>query len=462
MLFQGHRAVTTARVCGGHAKVISCQAPGTRRLDQRLVAGGLKVKFLALVTVIGFTPLLPAMAQFTFTRVASTATPVPGGTGNFDFMGYPVTDGQRVYFNGADADGHVGVFGGTGGTLVTVADWNTLLPGTNETFTSFARPHVYQGVVGLEGQSATVQGLYEAGSSLLRIADTTMPLPGGGGNFQVFNEFSLSSWGMAFRANVSLPAEGIYKYTASGLATVANFETPVPGGSGTTFQALEFAVASAGGVTFTGNNMVEGAGRRLGIYQANAAGELRAVLDNTDIDPGSDTPYSAFGQPEVNDAGQMAVLAESDQNSFQSIRFWDGSQWSTVAKQGTPVPGRPEAHFTLIHPGLSLDESGAIAFRADDDANNSGIYLARGLQLLKVADLDTVIDEGKIPLRDSQALGLADNQMANGLLCFRAVTGPGEFGIYVTQVPEPSSAVLVGLGLLLMRCTAARKWRRAR
>ena len=66
-------------------------------------------------------------------------TPVPGGSGPFDFMAYPGTDGRAVYFNGADEANHQGVYGGTGGALTTLADWTTPIPDATGVFQGFNR-----------------------------------------------------------------------------------------------------------------------------------------------------------------------------------------------------------------------------------------------------------------------------------------------------------------------------------
>lgn len=379
-----------------------------------------------------------ALAQFTITRVVSTVTPVPGGSGPFDFMAYPGTDGMKVYFNGADEAGHFGIFGGTGGALTTLADWTMPIPGASGLFEFINRPNANLGRVGFAGGNATVSGLYLAsGGTIQRIADTTVAVPGGGGLFASFNDLSVGSWGVVFRANANLPTEGIYRYSATGLAAVVTFQTPVPGGGGSTFQYLASPVAGSEDMTFFGNNLETGADRRSGIYRATESGTIQLMIGNTDIDPGSGTRYSAFGLQAVNPAGQMAVVAQSAAGAFESVRFWTGDRWTTLAQAGTPVPGSPDAHFDSFHPSISLDEWGNVAFHADDDTGNTGIYLATGGQLLKVVDLDTPIDEGKKPL-DEHSLGLADNQMAGGMLAFYAVTGPGEFGIYVTSVSKPA------------------------
>ncbi len=395
-------------------------------------------KHLLIATVTLALGLSESLAQFTFTRVVSTVTPVPGGTGPFDFMAYPGTDGQAVYFNGADQANRYGVFGGTGGALTTLVDWTTPIPGASGTFELINRPNANLGRVGFAGGNATVSGLYLAsGGAVQRIADNTLPLPDGGGMFTSFNDWSVGSWGVAFRANANTATEGIYRHTATGLASVATFQTPVPGGGGSTFQYLDNPVAEASGLTFFGNNLKEGDTRRFGIYRATASGALQLVIGNTDIDPGSGTPYSSFGGQAVNPAGQLAVVAASALGAFTSLRFWTGDQWTTLAQEGTPVPGSTNAHFDHFYSHVSLDEWGNVAFHADDDSGNTGIYLATGGQLLKVVDLNTPIEEGKT-LLDEHSLGLADNQMAGGMLAFYAVTGPGEFGIYMTSVPKPA------------------------
>src|SRR5690349_18389007 len=79
------------------------------------------------------------LSGYTFTKIADTATPIPGGTGSFSafqFDSATIKD-RDVVFVGVGANGQMGIYLARGAQLTVVADLRTLVPGGSSTFTSF-------------------------------------------------------------------------------------------------------------------------------------------------------------------------------------------------------------------------------------------------------------------------------------------------------------------------------------
>jgi hypothetical protein len=123
---------------GGNGAIFNRFGPVALR-GQQVAFRGVGERFFPGVPPVSVTGIYASDGDG-LTRVADTNTAVPGGVGNFaQFQGNHVqTDGSAVFFGGADAVGSPGIYTTQGGTLRTVADRATLIPGTDaERFDSF-------------------------------------------------------------------------------------------------------------------------------------------------------------------------------------------------------------------------------------------------------------------------------------------------------------------------------------
>ena len=144
--------------------------------------------------VIAVPAALAAPLEFTFTKIADTNTPIPGGTGTFTGFGVaPSIDGGDVAFIGFGDPGFtaLGIYSTVGGTLGVVANLNTPIPGGTGNFTNlgsnFDNPSIDGGVVAFHGTGTGQQGIYsKVGGTLGAVADLNTPIPGGTGNFTGF------------------------------------------------------------------------------------------------------------------------------------------------------------------------------------------------------------------------------------------------------------------------------------
>lgn len=96
-----------------------------------------------------------ALAEgITFTKVADTSTPIPGGSGNFGaFIGVPSISGGNVAFDGSvGSDGFMpGIYSNIGGSLNVVADEATPIPGGSGNFGNFGDLSISGGNVAFLG-----------------------------------------------------------------------------------------------------------------------------------------------------------------------------------------------------------------------------------------------------------------------------------------------------------------------
>jgi hypothetical protein len=117
----------------------------------------------------------------TITTIADTIdTNVPDGNGVFDDLGPPSIDGGYVVFRGIDANGDYGMYTNLGGTLRTVANEQTQIPGAAGTFTVFQHGSTIDGNnILVRGYGASTFGIYlEMDGQLDKVIDTNDTLDG--------------------------------------------------------------------------------------------------------------------------------------------------------------------------------------------------------------------------------------------------------------------------------------------
>jgi len=338
------------------------------------VISGNNVAFAALS---GARQGIYIVAGGTLTTVADQSTAVPDGTGSFTgfggipagFGGGPVISGKNVAFFGfGSAGGGVYLFNGSG--LVKVVDGNTPIPpGGMGNFSGFGTVAISGTAVVLEASGSTFgqQGIYLFdGATLRRVADTTSPIPGGTGNFVLFEEGPvISGKNVAFKGVGSNGQRGIYLFDGTSLNRVADTGTAVPQGTGT-FDDFHFPVASDAGVTFVG---ISG-DQREGIYVFEGGVLTKAADRNTTV-PGGVGHFSNFSAPDMS-ARNVAFESEGSSGE-RGVHVFNGTTLSVVADANTPSPGGT-ARFTGFS-GPPAISDGNVAFSARAGALE-GIYLA--------------------------------------------------------------------------------------
>jgi hypothetical protein len=393
-----------------------------------------------------------------FETVADTRTPIPGGTGTFDFFTFPAIGPRVVFYAAGRTD--LGIYAGGPGALGVLYDTRTPIPGGTGNFADFTPPSVGRGRVAFLGAGAGgQQGVYtDIGGALVRVADLSTPVPGGSGTFTGFGGLQglpdTDGVGVAFGATGAGGRPGVYRTAGGAVVRVADTDTPQPGGAGA-FQNLSGASIDGPDVAFFGSREEAAMTSRAGIY-LESGGVLTVVADTDTPVPGGTGTFVEFGDPSV-DGGTVVFFGEDGRDGPTGIYTWEAGVLSALVDTDTPVPGGVGT-FSGFGPGVSTD-GGNVAFLGYDGAGTPGFYVTFGGSLIKVLDANTRLDgQGINPL----SLGLATNQLSGNRLAFYALLDDGTLGVYTATilpatVPEPSGLVTLGLGGLALAGYARRR-----
>jgi hypothetical protein len=185
--------------------------------------------------------------------VANTSTPVPFGAGNFTAFTDPANggtlpsvSGPTVVFNG-QGGGRFGVYTSVigSGTATRIADNTVMAPGGAGTFTSFGvTPAINGADVAFFAASPGRTGIYiSSGGSLSRIADTTVAVPGGTGNFTSFFTTGVTTSGgrVVFQGIDSAGRAGVYSAFGGSIQKVVAVNDVLDGHTITSLSISDFA-----------------------------------------------------------------------------------------------------------------------------------------------------------------------------------------------------------------------------
>ena len=156
-------------------------------------------------------------------------------------------------------------------------------------------------------------------------------------------------------------------------------------------------------------------------------------------------PFSFVGAPSINTSGTVAFTAFLDAGGNGIFTSAGGRQPPSPSAAGRPFSG-----FS----GTSINTSGTVAFFANLDAGGSGIYLGDGGAGTRVVGTGDALNGSTVSSLEMGPGGLNDA----GQVGFRYVLANGTYGVAVaTVVPEPTSFLLVGLGIIGLGFTSRRK-----
>ncbi|MFQ4143106.1 hypothetical protein [Chlorogloeopsis sp. ULAP02] len=190
-------------------------------------------------------------------KIADTNTPIPGGKGNFTRLENISLSGSNVVFWGSDSDRRGGIYTNTGvdGALVKIADTNTPIPGIplgKGNFVSVYHPSISgNNVVFAAKETHTHHGIYAntgIGGALIEIADANTPGLFGNSSFNYLRNPSIDGRNVVF-STYSTGKRGVYTNTVIDgvLVKIADTSTPIPDSDG------NFSYFSS--PTISGNNV---------------------------------------------------------------------------------------------------------------------------------------------------------------------------------------------------------------
>jgi hypothetical protein len=375
--------------------------------------------FFCLVPTLGHTDC----PEYTFVKIADTATPVPGGNGgNFDGLklSMPTVNGLRVAFRG-EGGGEVGFFVGDGTSLNPMAVVGDPLPsgGTIDSiFEDFAYSVDVMNIIATPTNGARgIYGIDATGSH--KIVEFGDPAPEGG-VFSTIYFVSRQGDNLAYGANISFGpgVSGVFTRIGGVNELVADTTTVIPGSEPTTFGGGSFSDPDISGqnVAFHG-----GYGALTGVY-ARIDGTLVKVADKNDTQPGSVKPFTTFSVPVIS-GQQVAFRGVGD---FSGVYVGDGGPLTVIAQTGDAAPGGSTFNGFAQH--VSTDD-GDVAF-GGSGSGFIGLFVSDPSGLCRVIDTNSTL-EGK----DVIQVFMGRDSYAKGKLAFLTVFSDGSRGIYLAKAP---------------------------
>jgi hypothetical protein len=354
----------------------------------------------------------------TVTPVVSTATPIPGGSGNFVSLGNAVSDGTSTWFAGGGI-GQMGIYKKTGGVVTTLLNRDTVIPGTSYHITSAGNLSLDGQNLSFNGRFGGVQGVFDLiGSTINRIADTRTAIPGGHGQFSSFGVSSLGGSSVAFVGYDAQSNPGIYASINGELERVIDTSVMLNGKTITQLDMSRDAVV--------GNKIVfqaifgDGSG---GIYSASllntrVPGDINndGVVDHTDLA----ILQGGLGKPGTRSQGDLNGDGLINMSDFQILE-------RNFGRTGTPA---------LLG---DTDGDGKV------DNNDLKVFFANNGKYGSMAEGDFNGD-GKVDFKDYQYLEVNFGKTA---AAFNPFSSASAAGLPDGTVPEPTGAIVAVAGLLV-------------
>ncbi len=306
-------------------------------------------------------------------RVADLNTTIPNGTGNFTgFAGFGNgLDGGRLAFRGTGASSQSGIYAYAGGSLTRIADTATAIPGGTGNFTAFTTGYVDGTNYAFIGSgSASQQGLYVSdGTTVTRIADKTSTVPGIGGTYAWSSQLGYDGGNLAFWANITggtNPGGIVGGYTpGGGLVTLASTATAVPG-AGTNFTSFTSPVDLDGTTIAFRGQYTGGAG----IFTTDlGGGAINLIADFATAVPGGSGSFTSLQNPNIS--GSTVAFIGGFTGGDSGIYFYDGAALQKIIDTNDLLDGKAITSFGLSENSLA---GGYLAFRANFSDASVGLY----------------------------------------------------------------------------------------
>jgi hypothetical protein len=271
------------------------------------------------------------MGNGTLTRMVDRSTPVPGGTGTFNTINGSSLDTTGAFaFNATDAASKEGIYLYSNGSLITVADTNTSMPGFNAKFFNFI------------GSSPSMDG----GKVLVRGQGTD---------------------GSIFR-------NGLYLWDNGTLTFVVDSATAIPGGNGAVFSGGLNEYQLRGSTVVFSGGVLNGS---VSIYQW-ANGTITRLVGPGDQMPEGSGPFVSVGQPAYQNG--VLVFRGNDQNTSSGIYQKVGTKIDKLVKEGDLVSGRPITFTSYTSAAFDGTQLGFALFTGPDfRADVDGDYVIDGV-----------------------------------------------------------------------------------
>jgi Thrombospondin type 3 repeat/K319L-like, PKD domain len=148
-----------------------------------------------------------------FTKVMDLTDPVNGLSSGFAGFNFGVLDGEDMLVQGTTGSQIVIAVKPAGQAAYVVADGTTPVPQGSGNFVNMWHGDLENGEVAFRGHSSSGQGVYaETSGGLVRVADTSMITPDGGGLFTGFDAVLITGNYVVFTATRGAGGQGLYAY----------------------------------------------------------------------------------------------------------------------------------------------------------------------------------------------------------------------------------------------------------
>ncbi len=397
---------------------------------------------LAAFVTITWIPVASAELTVTYTKIVDTTTPTPTGNGTFqEFVGsvgeltLPAINHENLVFWGSSHDGakpRLGLYQFTEDHGVQlIADTNTLIPGTTETFDWAVAMSLNQGEIAFWGTAyPDTEGIYLwRNGTLESIADRNTLIPDSSEPFQSLGYPSLENGKIAFVGADANDNHGIYQYENGVLRTLIDHNTPAPAILGS-FEFFAGASLSNGLLGFGAG----GSSSHNGIFTLQD-GTISTIADTHSPIPGNFQKFSSFegmfdcvrlgscvysGPYPLFSAGKSAFVHIESSYGPTSI-YSNITGLSLIADTHSSLPGTDVESLSVLSPSIDQD---TVAFMAHNHLHG-GLYLSKGGTLTTIIDTNDMLDEKIISQLLMGPYGLSGNH-----LVFLAYFDDGTSGIY--------------------------------
>ena len=294
-------------------------------------------------------------------NIATSSTPIPGGSGNF--TGFPDSslDGQRVTFHGRGANDQTGLYAKNienGNNIELIVDKGDVIPGpTFNTFQDFGGISHHGNNIVFQGHgNSFLSGVYEYSfdtsfPTQTRIADTDTTIPGSAETFSQFWSPSFDGQSTVFRGSSS-QSGGVFTNQGGPLRAVVEVGDPIPDGTGNFSGFSSVASIDNGNIAFDGAGTNE-----RGIY-LEKNGVLEKVIASGDVIDGRTVQFVNFGRDGLSGENLGMRIDFTDGGKAYYAAFtehrWDpaggaGGNWDDQANW--PLGARPNTRVhTFIEP----------------------------------------------------------------------------------------------------------------
>jgi hypothetical protein len=398
-------------------------------------------------------PITPVV---TISTVADTATLIPAGGGTFiafnpgltSLPPSPCVSNGNVTFWGAGV-GQQGIYATLFGKLTKVADLNTTIPGSTQTFLNIPpSPWISGGNVAFIGNGDGAQGIYVGyppspiyPPNPFRIADLNTPIPGGTGNFTGYLPGSvISGNNLVFVGNGANGQQGVYASFVSnpfyppGPVRIADQNTAIPLGTGNFVSYPPSPWISGNNIAFIGT----GANGQQGVYRLFPPNPFIPIADSNTPVPGGSGNFNHFFNIALDDTNLAyvgGVLSPLGENNFiltqQGVYVFQLTAPQTkIADFKTLVPGG-NTNFACFG-NLAIDPS-HVVFEALSIPD--GVTIVQGLYTNLTGTLTKLIDtRDTINGKQLTAINFGSGGFSGNQVVFEAEFSDGSQSIALATV----------------------------